>query len=374
MPEQAKQTILAVDDTPENLDVVKSVLAPDYAVKAAVNGKMALKIARAQSPDLILLDIMMPEMDGYEVCKRLKADRATRDIPVIFLTALNQVGDEARGFKLGAVDFIAKPVVPAIVRARVKTHLALSEARKKLENHNLALIEAAQLREDVEHITRHDLKSPLNAIIGVPQYLLGQCRFTESQKSLVLGIEQAGLRMLEMINMSLDLFKMENGAYLFAPEPVDIYELLQKVFGDIESSAQKKQLELRILIDGRPAGKDRGAVAMAEPLLCYSMFANLCKNAIEASGEGDLFSINIVGGQKTEIVFDNAGEVPESIRDTFFEKFVTKGKDYGTGLGTYSARLMAETQNGEISLDTSAPGRTRIRVVLDGGEQGNDGG
>jgi len=129
----AKPVILAVDDTPENLDVVKGILASRYTVKAAINGPMALKIAEKQAPDLILLDIMMPGMNGYEVCQRLKSNPDTKDIPVIFLTAMDQTTDEASGFELGAADYITKPVNPLILEARVKTHLALKQSMDELQ-------------------------------------------------------------------------------------------------------------------------------------------------------------------------------------------------------------------------------------------------
>ena len=129
-----KFTILAVDDTPENLDVVKGILAKDYVVKVAINGPMALKIAEKQTPDLVLLDVMMPGMDGHEVCRRLKENPHTRDVPVIFLTAMDQTSDEADGFKLGAADYITKPVNPPILEARVRTHLALKESMDELQN------------------------------------------------------------------------------------------------------------------------------------------------------------------------------------------------------------------------------------------------
>jgi len=129
----AKPVILAVDDTPENLDVVKGILASAYTVKAAINGPMALKIVEKQPPDLILLDIMMPDMNGYEVCKRLKSNPDTRDIPVIFLTAMDQTTDESSGFELGAADYITKPVNPPILEARVKTHLALKQNMDELQ-------------------------------------------------------------------------------------------------------------------------------------------------------------------------------------------------------------------------------------------------
>jgi len=126
-------TILVVDDAPENIDVLVGILKPSYQLKVARDGEMAIKIANIQPrPDLILLDIMMPGIDGYETCKRLKLDIATRDIPIIFITAKISVEDEARGLSLGAVDYIAKPVNPAIVMQRVKTHLALSDQKREL--------------------------------------------------------------------------------------------------------------------------------------------------------------------------------------------------------------------------------------------------
>lgn len=128
----AKQAILVVDDTPLNIDMIKAALSDTYFVQAAVNGKMALKIIDKKMPDLILLDIMMPEMDGYEVCKRLKSNAATRDIPVIFLTAKSEEGDESGGLELGAIDYITKPFNPKIVRLRVENHLELKRQRDVL--------------------------------------------------------------------------------------------------------------------------------------------------------------------------------------------------------------------------------------------------
>src|SRR5262245_46708411 len=127
-------TILVVDDTPSNISVLMEILRGDYRVLAATSGEQALKVARGDSPpDLILLDVMMPEMSGHEVCERLKAESSTRKIPIIFVTAMNQVEDEAKGFALGAVDYITKPVSPPIVKARVKTHLALYDQNRELE-------------------------------------------------------------------------------------------------------------------------------------------------------------------------------------------------------------------------------------------------
>ena len=129
-----KPTILIVDDTPANLTLLAEVLKPDYRTKVAVSGERALKLASsATPPDLILLDIMMPGMDGYEVCKRLKADPATRGIPVVFVTAMNEVEDETKGLELGGVDYLTKPISAAIVKARIRTHLLLDAQAKAME-------------------------------------------------------------------------------------------------------------------------------------------------------------------------------------------------------------------------------------------------
>ncbi len=128
-----KQSILIVDDTIENIDVLEAMLSEDYKIKAAINGKVALKIAERNLPDLILLDIMMPGMDGYEVCEKLKDNPKTAHIPVIFVTAMAEEEDEERGFNLGAVDYIIKPFRKMIVKARIVTHLALSNQQRELD-------------------------------------------------------------------------------------------------------------------------------------------------------------------------------------------------------------------------------------------------
>lgn len=140
-----KKKLLIVDDTPENLTVLYKILRHDYEVIGAGNGREALKIAPTTNPDLILLDIMMPEMSGFDVCRILKEQECTKDIPVIFLTALTEEADEARGFEVGAVDFIFKPFKPAILKHRVSTHLQLKSQRDELARKNSEL-EAALTR------------------------------------------------------------------------------------------------------------------------------------------------------------------------------------------------------------------------------------
>lgn len=137
--------VLVVDDVIENIDVLTGILRDNYNVKAALNGRVALKVAEKTLPDLILLDIMMPEMDGYQVCDLLKKNPLTQHIPVIFVTAKDQEMDEVKGFEVGAVDYINKPVSPTITKARIKTHIALSHQKKALQ------IEVAEKTEEINH-------------------------------------------------------------------------------------------------------------------------------------------------------------------------------------------------------------------------------
>ena len=141
MVDVKKATILAVDDTATNIEVVKGILSQDYLIQAALSGKMALKIIEKRQPDLILLDVMMPEMDGYQVCQQLKSQDSTKDIPIIFLTAKVQEDDETKGLALGAVDYITKPISPAILKERVKNHLLLKASRDLMERQNEILEE-----------------------------------------------------------------------------------------------------------------------------------------------------------------------------------------------------------------------------------------
>ena len=364
------QRVLIVDDVPANIKVLLPTLQPNYEVSIATNGKKALQLAVSQKPDLILLDIVMPKMDGYEVCRQLQADEKTRDIPIIFITAKDDESDEMTGLALGAVDYITKPFSAAIVLARTKTHLGLKNAREKIEKQNQDLIEASALREDVSRIMRHDLKTPLNAIIGFSDLLIGnkECHSCNPDHINLLGIvRESGYRLLEMINISLDLYKMEQGTYQLNAVPVDILSITQKIMQTFQDRIAVKKLTIAV------GDADRLAVGEAEPfmvlgeeLLCYSLLANLIKNAVEAAPQRSTISVRLLRNDcdGASITIHNEGVVPEAIVERFFEKYTTAGKSSGTGLGTYSAQLIAKTQHGLISMDTSAESGTTLTVSL----------
>jgi serine phosphatase RsbU (regulator of sigma subunit) len=174
-----KKTVLIVDDAPSNIQVVNSILKDSYKVRIATNGPKALELVKAKPPpDLILLDVVMPDMDGYEVCTRLKTDVETRDIPVIFLTAQTETQDETRGFDVGAVDYIHKPFSPAVVKARVQTHLVLRAVREQLAMQLLAIqkeletarqIQLSILPREIPQIAGLDIAAryvPMSAVAG----------------------------------------------------------------------------------------------------------------------------------------------------------------------------------------------------------------
>jgi two-component system sensor histidine kinase/response regulator len=362
-----RKTILLVDDTPDNITLLKGLLKDSYKTKIATNGEKALKIALSDTPpDLILLDIMMPGMDGYEVCERLKADENTTDIPVIFLTAKAQMEDEKKGLELGAVDYITKPISPPIVTARVKTHLRLKEAKDVLKQQNALLKENIQLRGDVERITRHDLKTPLNPILAYPKLMKGNENLTEKQIKYLNTIESSGRKMLNMINMSLDLYKMEQGVYEVKPEEVNLIEVFNEIREETKTRLKVNRLTVDTLINGEPAGETDQFIFQGEKLLLYSMLANLFKNAVEASPKNERITIEMKHAENYSVSIHNKGDVPEEIRATFFDKYATAGKSGGTGLGTYSARLIAETLGGKISLDTSEANKTIIQILFPG--------
>lgn len=153
--------ILVVDDVPSNIDVIVGILSDTYKINAATSGEKALKIAaNTPMPDLILLDIMMPEMDGMEVCRQLKNNPLTMDIPVIFLTAKTDAETAVEGFSLGAVDYITKPVNPLLLQARVRNHIKLKKSQDDLKSQVSTLLEMARLRDELEQLSQSEINIP----------------------------------------------------------------------------------------------------------------------------------------------------------------------------------------------------------------------
>lgn len=239
----------------------------------------------------------------------------------------------------------------------VEQRTRLDALVRQLEEQNSTLREAFRLREEVERIARHDLKTPLASIASVPR-LLREHRAPDPAENELLGVvERAALRVLSMVNLSLDLFRMEEGTYRLRAQAVDVGAMVQTVVRELQAHARSKNVRLAVDLPPQPA------YAQGEELLCYSTIANLMKNALEASPEDGVVRATVkrvsdANGEAVGIDIHNAGQVPEEIRGRFFEKYATHGKAGGTGLGAYSARLMARVQRGSLRMTSSAEGTT----------------
>ncbi|MBF0270602.1 MAG: hybrid sensor histidine kinase/response regulator [Magnetococcales bacterium] len=363
-----RHTILLVDDEATNLQLLREILWSEHDLVFAKSGPAALELAAASpQPDLILLDILLPGLDGYGVCERLKADPRTSAIPVIFVTVRTSEEDETRGLDLGAVDYLTKPVSGPIVRARVRTHLALRQAQRELERRNAELKEAALQREVVDQILRHDLKSPLNAIVAAPEILLHELQLSSHQEKLLRMVAESGYLLLEQINRTLDLYKMERGDYVYEPVAVDLVELLEGIRLEIVDALRQRCLRFEVRLGEKVLernGEQRFMVA-GDPLLLRAMVSNLIRNAVEAATAEGVVWVSLERREPWNVIgVGNPGEVALEIRERFFNKFSTFGKKRGTGLGTYSARLIALTLGGSIRLDLSRPGWTLVETIL----------
>lgn len=358
-----KSCVLVVDDMSANVQVLAESLVEDYDVKVALSGQEALSIVFSDAPpDLILLDIIMPGMDGYEVCRRVKNDEKSREIPVIFVTIMDEMDDETRGFDVGGVDYITKPICVPIVRARVKAQLELKRNREELKEQNRILKENLRLREDVESIVRHDLKTPLSVFLWAVDLLSMDPTINETQQRALALMKQASHTMTQTLNSAINVIKMERGEYMLNPTHVDIIELLHQILSDMYGLMATKHLNCHIYLNGVLPDAGDSFMLSGERILFYTMLGNLLKNAMEASDEGKDVSIFLDEGPEKTIRIHNSGCIPESIREVFFEKYITSNKKLGTGLGTYSARLMAKTQKGDISFITSETEGTTVTV------------
>jgi CheY-like chemotaxis protein len=374
MPQSTRPAILIVDDMPTNIQLLAEALRVDYRILVATNGAEALQIVAGPTrPALILLDIMMPEMDGFEVCRRLKADPALAAIPVIFLTAADDAQNVVNGLELGAVDYVTKPANPTVLKVRVRNHLTRSKAFEELKQQHAILAENLRLREEVESITRHDLKNPIGGIMNFADLLMNDTHLGSEQREMIATIGDSARILLNLVNLSLDMVKIEQGTYELQPSPIDLVAIMRRALQDKAAEIGAKQIQVGNTLHRKKEGEaedsqDLTFKVMGDELLCYSLFGNLVKNAVEAAAENSKLDIHYRLDDTAgfgAVSITNSGVVPAEIREHFFDKFVTAGKKGGTGIGTYSARLLTEVQHGRIRMDTSdAEKQTTLTVSL----------
>ena len=358
-----KTTILVVDDTPDNLALMNNLFKDNYKVKIANGGEKALQIAASDAPpDLILLDIMMPGMDGYEVCRRLKRDPRTMNIPVIFLTAKTEAESEEHGLELGAVDYIAKPISPPIVMARVKNHLALKAMTDFLQEKNVELEHARSVAEKAnlaktEFLSSmsHELRSPLNAILGFGQLMESDSPPpTPGQKESIAHILQAGWHLLKLVNEILDLAKVESGQVPMSEEPVSLAEVMLECQAMIEPQAQQRGIKLRV-----PCFDSRYLVR-ADRTRLKQVLINLLSNAIKYNRPQGAVEVTCSASTPQRIrisIKDSGVGMSEAQLVQLFQPFNRLGQEAGgeegTGIGLVVAKRLVELMGGSIGVEST---------------------
>ncbi|MBI2772776.1 MAG: PAS domain-containing protein [Burkholderiales bacterium] len=334
-------------DTTDWPDYFKVMIHPDD--RKRVTGRW-VPFIMGKGPEGPLGEYYAPE--DYRL---LRADGSYAWVQVSGIAVRDEKGFVLRWIA-AIIDITGRRAQDEALRA---SHDQIAAQAAQLESQNEALKENVRLREEVERIGRHDIKTPLNSIVAVPRLLREERKLGPEADELLGIVERAGYRILSMVNLSLDLYKMEQGNYVFRPDAVDLTDLANKVIADVRMHAASKQVLLKLDIGEVP-------YAWAEELLCYSLLANLLKNAVEASPDGEVVTIGAGAGADgtVRLHIHNHGVVPESVRLNFFQKYATQGKASGTGLGTYSARLMAGVQDGDIAMETSEGGGTTLTVTL----------
>ena len=361
-----KGNILIVDDTLENLQLLSNTLTDQgYKIRGAAKGQMAIRTARSFPPDLILLDIKMPGMDGYEVCEHLKADEQTRDIPVIFISALDEVIDKVRAFQVGGVDYITKPFHVEEVLARIEHQLMIQRLSTQLQEQNKQLQQEIQERQKAEQAAAaanrakseflanmsHELRTPLNAILGFTQLMNRNPQLTAEQRDFLEIINGSGEHLLELIDDILDLSKIEAGLIELNQKSFDLYRLLDNIEDLFQIQTEQKNLDFIVIVSPNVPQYIR-----TDEQKLRSCLLNLLSNAIKFTNYGGVtLTVDKTKKSESSLQFSvsdtGLGIAPEEI-ETLFDAFVQtsagRATAGGTGLGLAITKNFVELMGGEI--------------------------
>ncbi len=358
-PACGKLQLLIVDDVPDNIQLLTELLKKDYALKAAINGETALKICLSdQAPDMVLLDIMMPQMNGLEICQRLKANPKTQHITVIFISALDQTDDIVKGFELGAVDYITKPFSPPVVKARIRTQAGLLAAQTMLRAQVDQFIETARQHEKFEQAVQLDLKLQTEDIFQSLHQLERNVRDSVNVKACAKSIAASTSRLSQVFPAMLALRQIEDGCYRLAPVQFSLTRQMCEVIEIFHTVSGQKNIDIQF-----NSGQDYRV--RGEVFLTLTILSNLYKNALEAAPKGSVIRIGIdSSGSWVKLSMNNQGTVPDAIKAVMFDKQSSDGKKHGHGIGTYAAKLMTEIQQGKITFDSTQEKGTSFYVYL----------
>ena len=355
--------ILIVDDNPTNLDVLFNFLANQgYEVFVAEDGKSALERMELAKPDLVLLDIMMPEMDGFETCQEIKKNASTADIPVIYVTALGGVSDKVKGFDTGAVDYITKPFRNKEVLARVRTHLSLKRARQELIRNNERLREQNESLEAYAHTVAHDLKNPLNVVLNFASLLKEEPGLSPQTLEDLGYIIESARRMNHIIHDLLLLAQIRIEDVRPAPVPMSPVadEVLSRLRMEIESTHANVTLP-REWMD-----------AMGIAPWIQAVWVNFVSNAMKYGGSPPQIELTCAAdperpGFVRYGVSDNGPGIPPEEMRRIFKEFSRVGgsKAEGHGIGLSICRRILRKLGGDVGVEnhTDSPGCTFYFVL-----------
>jgi two-component system, sensor histidine kinase and response regulator len=347
-------SIMVVDDTSANLKLLQEMLrAKGYLVLTFLRGAMALKAAAKSPPDLILLDINMPEMSGFEVCERLKADEVLKDIPVIFISALTETADKVKAFAVGGVDYITKPFQFEEVNARVETHLRLRRQQLELQALN-------ELKNHFLGMAAHDLRTPLTGIMGISELLADQLSplLTEKQSRFFDMLLASSQFMVGMVNDLLDMSAIESGHLTVERRMVDITVPIKRSVEINGMFAYPKNISITI------SCQEQLPQVFADTNRIEQVINNLLSNAIKYSQPGTNITVR-VRHESNEVIISIADQgpgIPEKEQHKLFQAFgktsvqPTSKKERSTGLGLLIVRKIIEAHEGRILL-LSEPGK-----------------
>ena len=353
---ETRPTLLVVDDVVGNIDMLLETLGEDYTMIVATDGADAIDSVKEALPDLILLDVMMPGMDGYEVCRRLKDDPTTRDIPIIFITALNETKNKIKGFSVGGVDYVTKPFQPEEVHARVGMHLELCRKKRELQQSYDKLRETEMQRDGLVHMMVHDMRSPLFAILGSLEMAGMEPLSKEAIVCIDTALSAAGM-IIEMISTLLDVSKMEAGKMTLESSAVDISDLTRETIRMLEPLRGQRRLTL--------TSPDEMKMLTGDPNLIRRVLQNLISNALKFTDKDKgiiTVFIEITAEDNMCVsVVDNGNGIPLEYREKVFDKFCQvathkQSKGYSTGLGLTFCKLAVEAHGGKIGLESEMGG------------------
>ncbi|MEB3290244.1 MAG: hybrid sensor histidine kinase/response regulator [Leptolyngbya sp.] len=352
--------ILVVDDTPDNLTFISGILREHYRVKIATHGEKAIAIAQTDpQPDLILLDILMPDLDGYEVCRRLKADPKTRSIPIIFLTVKSDIEDEYRGLDLGAADYITKPISPPILMARIKTQLNLKASYDSLQD-------LLRSREDMVNMIVHDLRNPITNILLLSEFFLENADMPPQKLRKNLDIIwRSGQKLRTLVDDLLVKAKLESGHFSLDRQQADLSELCRMALDEVRELAEHKKLSLHLDL---PEGDS--FPAYVDSVLIRRAIENLISNAIKYSPSQSNIHLKLTYSPDEQAIIQVTDEGPgidENLRQHIFDKYEIGTLMRGVsqiGLGLAFCKLAVEAHGGHITVEENHPQGSIFTIVV----------